>query len=86
VEHIKQTEIDIQELKKKIAQVRKEIKDQDKIYKAKVKEIQKMAKGKNTRFTNTVLFEPTHSDGIEIFQIAEDEEEINSEELEEDEI
>jgi hypothetical protein len=45
-----------------------------------------MAKGKNTRFTNTVLFEPTHSDGIEIFQIAEDEEEINSEELEEDEI
>ena len=45
-----------------------------------------MAKGKNTRFTNTALFEPTHSDGIEIFQIVEEEDEINSEELEEDEI
>jgi hypothetical protein len=85
-EHIKQTEIDIQDLKKKIAQTKKDIKEQDKVYKSRMKDIQKMAKGKNTRFTNTALFEPTHSDGIEIFQIVEEEEENNAEEIEEDEI
>ena len=67
IEHIKQTQIDIQELKKKIAKVKKEIKEQERLYKSKMKEIQKMPKGKNTKFTNTALFEPTQSDGIEIF-------------------
>lgn len=85
IEHIKQTQIDIQELKKKIAKVKKEIKEQERLYKSKMKEIQKMPKGKNTKFTNTALFEPTQSDGIEIFQVVE-EDEIVEENSEEDEI
>jgi|688.fasta_scaffold03764_28 DNA gyrase/topoisomerase IV subunit A len=86
VEHIKQTEIDIQELKNKIAKTKKEIKDQDKIYKSRMKDILKLVKGKNTRFNTTALFEPTHSDGIEIFQVIEEEEENIEEQQVEDEI
>ena len=74
VEHIKQTEIDIQDLKNKIAKTKKEIKDQDKIYKSRMKDILKLVKGKNTRFNTTALFEPTHSDGIEIFHVIEEHE------------
>ena len=80
VEHIKQTEIDIADLKKKIAQVRKEIKEQDKIYKKVCKEVLKLEKNKNKKIMNS-LFEPDHSNGIEIFQIEEEEEiEIKHEE------
>jgi len=43
-------------------------------------------KGKNTRFNTTALFEPTHTDGIEIFQVIEEEEENIEEQQVEDEI
>jgi len=86
IEHIKQTEIDIQELKNKIAKTKKEIKDQDKIYKSRMKDILKLVKGKNTRFNTTALFEPTQVDGIEIFQVIEEDEENIEEQEVEDEI
>lgn len=80
VEHIKQTEIEIADLKKKIAQVKKEIKEQDKIYKKVCKDVLKLEKNKNKKIINS-LFEPDHSNGIEIFQVEEGEEiEIKQEE------
>jgi len=86
IEHIKQTEIDIQDLKNKITKTKKEIKEQDKIYKSRMKDILKLVKGKNTRFNTTALFEPTQVDGIEIFQVIEEDEENIEEQEVEDEI
>jgi hypothetical protein len=79
VEHIKQTENEIAELKKKIIQVRKEIKEQDKIYKAMCKEVLKLEKNRHKKIINS-LFEPEQSNGIEIFQVEEEEIEIKQEE------
>jgi hypothetical protein len=79
VEHIKQTETEIADLKKKIIQVRKEIKVQDKIYKEVCKEVLKLEKNKNKKIINS-LFEPDNSNGIEIFQVEEEEIEIKQEE------
>jgi hypothetical protein len=79
VEHIKQTENEIAELKKKIIQVRKEIKEQDKIYKTMCKEVLKLEKTRHKKIINS-LFEPEQSNGIEIFQVEEEEIEIKQEE------
>lgn len=84
VEHIKQTEEDIKEIKKKIAQLKKDIKEQEKNYKKVCKELEKTSKTKQTKIANS-LFEETQINGIEIFQVEEEEEKV--EEIEqEDEI
>lgn len=83
-DHIKQTEIDIKEIKAKIAEVKKKIKEQEKIHKEVAKIIEKSGKIKVNKMSAN-LFEPSQMNGIEIFQI-EEEEEIISEETEEDEI
>jgi DNA gyrase/topoisomerase IV subunit A len=85
-DHIKQTEIDIKEIKENIAKTKKEVKDQEKIHKDMMKKIGGMTQIKTIRPNNS-LFESTQSDGIEIYQIPEeDEENISTEETEEDEI
>jgi hypothetical protein len=84
VEHIKQTEEDIKEIKKKIAQLKKDIKEQEKNYKQVCKNLEKISKTKQTKISNS-LFEESQINGIEIFQVEEEEEKI--EEIEqEDEI
>jgi len=84
IEHIKQTEEDIKEIKKKIAQLKKDIKEQEKNYKKVCKELEKISKTKQTKIANS-LFEETQINGIEIFQVEEEEEKV--EEIEqEDEI
>jgi hypothetical protein len=85
-DHIKQTENEIKEVKLKIKETDKKIKEQERVYKQTISELNK--KGKTT-FTKNIssLFEITHMDGIEIFQVEEPEEEVLSEETqEEDEI
>lgn len=84
VEHIKQTEEDIKEIKKKIAQLKKDIKEQEKNYKKVCKELEKISKTKQTKIVNS-LFEETQINGIEIFQVEEEEEKVEEIE-EEDEI
>jgi len=84
VEHIKQTEEDIKEIKKKIAQLKKDIKDQEKNYKKVCKDLEKISKTKQTKIVNS-LFEETQINGIEIFQVEEEEEKVEEIE-EEDEI
>lgn len=86
IEHIKQTEKDIEELKKRIAITKKEIKNQEKIYKDIIKDISKNYKNRQTKIATTELFQTTHVDGIEIFQVEEEPEELQEEELEIDEI
>jgi DNA gyrase/topoisomerase IV subunit A len=85
-EHIKQTEVDIKELKEKIVKSKKEVKDQDKIYKQALKTIDSLDKIKGFKPTNN-LFDPVQMDGIEIFQLVEEEDEkIVDDQIEEDEI
>jgi hypothetical protein len=84
-EHIAQTESDIKELKKKIEETKKLMKEQEKKYKETIQIIQKANKGKQTKIP-AMLFETNQVDGIEIFQVVEEEEEQLSETSEEDEI
>jgi len=85
VEHIKQTEEDIKEIKKRIAQLKKDIKEQEKNYKQVCKNLEKISKTKQTKISNG-LFEESQINGIEIFQV-EEEDEGKIEEIEqEDEI
>jgi DNA gyrase/topoisomerase IV subunit A len=86
-DHIKQTEIDIKEVKSKIQETKKKVKDQEKIHKEVIKKIQTLGKIKSFK-PATNLFEPDQIDGIEIYQIPEDEdtETISDNEMEEDEI
>ena len=84
-EHIKQTEVDIKELKEKIVKSKKEVKDQDKIYKQALKTIDSLDKIKGFKPTNN-LFDPVQMDGIEIFQLVEEDEKIVEDQIEEDEI
>lgn len=86
MEHIKQTESDISNLKKRIAETKKAVKAQDKVYKDALKQITKNHKGKQTKIMISGLFEETQVDGIEIFQVEEPTEEILQEEPEDDEI
>jgi DNA gyrase/topoisomerase IV subunit A len=76
VEHIKQTEEDIKEIKKKIAQLKKDIKEQEKKYNKVVKELSKISKTKQTKIANG-LFEESQINGIEIFQVEEEEEKVD---------
>lgn len=85
-DHIKQTEIDIKEIKEKIAQTKKMVKDQEKIHKEALKKIQTMGKIKSFKPMSS-LFESNQMDGIDVYQIQEEEEElISTEDSEEDEI
>jgi hypothetical protein len=83
-EHISQTELDIKEIKKKIDETKKLMKEQEKEYKETILLIQKSNKGKQTKIP-AMLFETNQVDGIEIFQVVEEEEQL-SETSEEDEI
>jgi DNA gyrase/topoisomerase IV subunit A len=78
-DHIKQTELDIKEVKEKILKTKKEVKDQEKIHKDVMKKIDALGKIKGFKPTNN-LFEPSQMDGIEIYQVEEIEEEIQTEE------
>ena len=85
-DHIKQTEIDIKEIKDKIAKTKKMVKDQEKVHKEALKKIQAMGKIKSFK-PMANLFETNQMDGIEVYQVPEEDEElISSEDLEEDEI
>ena len=86
-DHIKQTEIDIKELKNKIQEAKKKVKDQEKIHKEVLKKIQALGKIKSFKPASN-LFETNQMDGIEIYQIPEEEESetISDDEMEEDEI
>ncbi len=83
VEHIKQTEEDIKEIKKKIAQLKKDIKEQEKKYNKVVKELSKISKTKQTKIANG-LFEESQINGIEIFQVEEEEEKVDEIEQEDE--
>jgi len=83
VEHIKQTEEDIKEIKKKIVQLKKDIKEQEKKYNKVVKELSKISKTKQTKIANG-LFEESQINGIEIFQVEEEEEKVDEIEQEDE--
>lgn len=82
-EYIKETQTEINDLKKLITKVLKEIKDQEKIYENVLKDISKLSKESTKKIQNS-LFEPVHNDGIEIFQVIEDEFGEEEEEFNED--
>jgi len=85
-DHIKQTEIDIKEIKEKIAQTKKKVKDQEKTHKEALKKIQSMGKIKSFKPMSN-LFETNQMEGIEVYQIPEEEDElISTEDSEDDEI
>ncbi len=85
-DHIKQTEIDIKEIKDKIAKTKKMVKDQERVHKEALKKIQSMGKIKSFKPMSN-LFETNQMEGIEVYQVPEEDEElISSEDLEEDEI
>ena len=85
-DHIKQTEIDIKELKEKISEAKKLVKDQEKIHKEAAKKIQ--ALGKIKSFKPMInLFETNQIEGIEVYQVPDEEDTVISDEnLEENEI
>lgn len=79
LDHIKQTEIDIKDLEGKIQKAKKEVKEQEKIHKETMKKIGQLEKIRSFS-PSTNLFEPSQMDGIEIFQIEEEEENTPQEE------
>ena len=83
LEHIKQTEENIKEIKKRIIQLKKDIKEQEKYYKNVCKNLEKISKTKQTKISNS-LFDESQINGIEIFQIEEEEEKINEIEQEDE--
>lgn len=84
-DHIKQTEVDIKEFENKIQNSKKLVKEQEKIHKEASKKIESLGKIKSFKPSGS-LFEPSQIDGIEIFQVEEQEEENIPEESEDDEI
>jgi hypothetical protein len=85
-DHIKQTEIDIKEIKEKIAQAKKSVKDQEKIHGEAVKKIQPLGKIRSFEPMSN-LFATTQMEGIEVYQVPEENDEvISSEDSEENEI
>jgi len=83
LEHIKQTEENIKEIKKRIIQLKKDIKEQEKNYKNVCKNLEKISKTEQTNISNS-LFEESQINGIEIFQIEEEEEKIKEIEQEDE--
>ena len=83
LEHIKQTEENIKEIKKRIIHLKKDIKEQEKNYKNVCKNLEKISKTKQTKISNS-LFEESQINGIEIFQIEEEEEKIKEIEQEDE--
>lgn len=79
-EHLKETKDQIDAMKKEIKRIQKEISNQEKIYNRMLKEESKI-KINTTRMQNS-LFSTNESNGIEIFQVEEDEfeEEVKEEE------
>jgi hypothetical protein len=85
-DHIKQTEIDIKEIKEKIAQAKKSVKDQEKIHGEAVKKIQPLGKIRSFEPMSN-LFATTQMEGIEVYQVPEENDEVISpEDSEENEI
>ena len=78
--------IDIKELKEKITEAKKLVKDQEKIHKEAAKKIQ--ALGKIKSFKPMInLFETNQIEGIEVYQVPDEEDTvISNEDLEENEI
>jgi len=80
-DHLKETKDKIDDMKSEIKKIQKEISNQEKIYNKKLKEESKI-KINTTRMQNS-LFSSNESNGIEIFQIEEEEmeEKVEEEEL-----
>ena len=82
-EYIKETKNDIDAIKKKIEKIKKEIAVQEKVYKKASLEVEKLGDGASKKIQNS-LFQTQHDDGIEIFQVNDEEfEEPQEEENEE---
>ena len=80
-EHLKETKDKIDDMKREIKRIQKEISNQEKIYNKTLKEESKI-KINTTRMQNS-LFSSNESNGIEIFQIEEEEIDEKVEEEEE---
>jgi hypothetical protein len=82
-EYIKETKDAIDAIKKEIEKVKKAISAQEKVYKKASLEVEKLGDGASKKIQNS-LFQTQHDDGIEIFQVNEEEfEETQQEENEE---
>jgi hypothetical protein len=82
-EYIKETKDGIDSIKKEIEKVRKAISIQEKIYNKASIEVEKLGDSASKKIQNS-LFETQHDDGIEIFQVGDEEfEETKEEENEE---
>jgi hypothetical protein len=82
-EYIKETKNAIDSIKKEIEKVKKAISVQEKVYSKASEEVEKLGDSASKKIQNS-LFETQHDDGIEIFQVNDDEfEETKEEENEE---
>jgi gas vesicle protein len=79
-ESLKQTRDEIETLKKNILKIKREIKEQEKIYKKISTDIHKNNKSISKKIQNE-LFEVNHYNGIEIFEVEEEIEEEQEEEF-----
>jgi hypothetical protein len=82
-EYIKETKDAIDAIKKEIEKVKKLISAQEKVYKKASLEVEKLGNDASKKIQNS-LFETNQDDGIEVFQVSEEEfEETGEEEKEE---
>jgi len=82
-EYIKETKDSIDSIKKEIEKVKKSISIQEKVYNKASIDVEKLGDSASKKIQNS-LFETQHDDGIEIFQVGEEEfEETKEEENEE---
>jgi hypothetical protein len=82
-EYIKETKDAIDSIKKGIEKIKKAISAQEKVYKNASLEVEKLGDGASKKIQNS-LFQTQHNDGIEVFQVNEEEfEETQEKEKEE---
>jgi hypothetical protein len=82
-EYIKETKDAIDSIKKGIEKIKKAISAQEKVYKDASLEVEKLGDGASKKIQNS-LFQTQHNDGIEVFQVNEEEfEETQEKEKEE---
>jgi hypothetical protein len=82
-EYIKETKDAIDSVKKGIEKIKKAISAQEKVYKDASLEVEKLGDGASKKIQNS-LFQTQHNDGIEVFQVNEEEfEEVQEKEKEE---
>ena len=82
-EYIKETKDAIDSVKKGIEKIKKAISAQEKVYKNASLEVEKLGDGASKKIQNS-LFQTQHNDGIEVFQVNEEEfEEVQEKEKEE---